>query len=511
MPVVVPAFIVLFGLLLRLVMLGVDVRFHPDEALFAAQARLISHGGDWNLRTTDLDKPPLTFYITALSFRLFGSTETASRLPNVVFSSLSIAGIYVLADALYRDQRLAQLAALLLAICPYDLAFAATVFTDVQATFWTVVAVWFAARDQWRCAGCATALLFAAKSNTLLFLPLIIMLGITRNARREWTWQGLFRRVWNWTWPFALGVSGVMLWDLGRAPRSFLGLSYQRNHPGRFIRADELTPRLEQWWHWLTFITGSEVVLFILFAGVILGLIARLRQRSRRAALDWQIVGFGIAFLAGHWLIAFNTYDRYLHTLVPFVLLSGARAVIGICDTLPRWTAAKNRLTANSVAAIGSLILAGTMLPGTITTLRGAAHIGGDQGQHTGIDELATYLNTTLNDEIVYDHWLGWELAYYLGQTPRVYLVYQPLPADLANAMQRATTRRFFVAPSPAIAAPWLAALHHASITTSIVYNQHFVVYSLTPANIHSPMHQQLGREGHWPVYSEWDYQVHSH
>ena len=43
-------------LLLRIATLGVDVRFHPDEALFAAQARLISHEGDW-LRACKGGKP----------------------------------------------------------------------------------------------------------------------------------------------------------------------------------------------------------------------------------------------------------------------------------------------------------------------------------------------------------------------------------------------------------------------------------------------------------------------
>jgi len=52
-----PALVILTGLLLRIGMLGVDARFHPDEALFAAQARLIPQHGDLLLRETDLDKP----------------------------------------------------------------------------------------------------------------------------------------------------------------------------------------------------------------------------------------------------------------------------------------------------------------------------------------------------------------------------------------------------------------------------------------------------------------------
>ncbi len=180
---------------LRLVMLGVDVRFHPDEALFAAQARLISARGDVLLRETDLDKPPLTLFVTALSYRMLGPTEFATRLPNVLFSGLSVAVIYTLAMALYGDRVTAALAGLLMALSPYDLAFAATAFTDVQATFWVLVAAWCAVRDRWTAAGIAAALAFAAKSNALIMLPLIVALGIAHNARTEWRVRdGLERR-----------------------------------------------------------------------------------------------------------------------------------------------------------------------------------------------------------------------------------------------------------------------------------------------------------------------------
>jgi 4-amino-4-deoxy-L-arabinose transferase-like glycosyltransferase len=128
--VLVPALVILVGLLVRVGMLGVDARFHPDEALFAAQARLITGQGDLLLRETDLDKPPLTLYVTALSFRLLGPGELTARLPNVFASALSLAVLYALGRHLYRDRVAPALAVLLWALSPYDLAFAATAFTD---------------------------------------------------------------------------------------------------------------------------------------------------------------------------------------------------------------------------------------------------------------------------------------------------------------------------------------------------------------------------------------------
>ena len=459
---------------LRLAMLGLNVRFHPDEALFAAQARLISQGGDFFLRTTDLDKAPLTFYVTALSFRMLGPTEFAARLPNLLFSTLSLAVLYRLGSSLFRDRTAGTLATLLWALSPYDLAFAATAFTDIQATFWVLLASLFAVHGRWWFAGVAAALAFAAKSNALLFVPLILALGIAQNARIDWRIPDALRRLWQFTWPLMVVVGLVVLWDLGRAPRSYLSLSYARNNPGRLVRANEVWLRLENWAHWLGFVTGSPVLNVLLVAASPVQLArGALRQRSRAAVGDWLIAGFGLAFLAGYWLIAFNTYDRYMHTLVPFLLLLAARTLTGV------W----HFFGARHVVLVALIVITmGFLAPGVTRTLRGEMGIGGDQGHHTGIDTLADYLNTHLSGQTVYDHWLGWELAYYLGEAPDVTIVYSPLPEALASDTAQQPGNRYFAAPSPQQAAPWIAALRRASVQVTAIYldsDHGFVVYRL--------------------------------
>lgn len=487
-----PALVILIGLLLRIAMLGVDTRFHPDEALFAAQARLISHEGDWLLRDTDLDKPPLTLFTTALAFRALEPSEFAARLTNVLCSGINTGVLYALAYTLYRDRAVALCASLLLALSPYDLAFSATVFTDVQATLWTLMACWLAARDRWTWAGTAAALMFAAKSTTLLALPLILALGIAHNARRAWTWRAVLRRLAAFTWPLVAGVALLVLWDMSRDPRSFLDLGYQRNNPGRLVRSDELWPRLEQWRHWLSFITGSRVVnaglTALIPAWLFAGLLSHTPPRhnlqhmskAQTTIVDGLLAGYSLAFLGWYWLIAFNTYDRYLHPLIPLLILLAARALIGLwCFT--------GTQRATLVAGVGLLTV--LLLPGTITVLNGDAAIAGDQAQHTGIDTLANYLNTELASETIYDHWLGWELAYYLGPAPQVHLRHvvlpEALPADLATQIN---PPRYFVAPSPDHAAHWLAALHRAGINTACVYidpTHDFIVYRLDTTRHH--------------------------
>ncbi len=456
----------------RLVMLGQDVRFHPDEALFAAQARLVHQ--DPLLRDTDLDKPPLTLYMTAISFAMLGPTEFAARLPNVLASGLTVAVLYALVWALYRDRIAALLAALLIALSPYDLAFAATAFTDVQATLWVMLAVLLAARDRWLWAGAAAALAFAAKSNALIMLPLIIALGLARNARSGWRMRDVLSRLGQMAWPLVVGIVLLVLWDAARAPRSFFEAGYTRFNPGRLIRSDELGPRLDQWAHWLNFVTGSRALNAALLIVVPGWLVRGIRSRARTAAIDWLIGGFALAFGAWHWLIAFNTYDRYLHPLVPFLALLAARALIGLW----RGLGARPDLLVALLLIIGVAIF-----PATVETLRGQAALGGDQGQHTGIETLADYMNAHLRGEVIYDHWLGWELAYYLGESPHVRLLYSAQPEALAGDMAQQRHPRYFAAPSPQHAAPWLDALQRAGIDVSVVYEDtlhHFVIYRLT-------------------------------
>ncbi|MEO1442315.1 MAG: hypothetical protein AAFV33_18085, partial [Chloroflexota bacterium] len=57
----------------RAQMLSGEVRFHPDEAFFAAFARNAAVRGEW-LLPGDLDKTPLTIYAQAVAMLLTGIT-----------------------------------------------------------------------------------------------------------------------------------------------------------------------------------------------------------------------------------------------------------------------------------------------------------------------------------------------------------------------------------------------------------------------------------------------------
>ncbi|HML23073.1 MAG TPA: hypothetical protein PKD09_15575, partial [Aggregatilinea sp.] len=326
----------------------------------------------------------------------------------------------------------------------------------------------------WAWAGGAAALAIACKPTTALCLPLVIALGLAATARVDWYSRDIMRRGRGLALALGSGVALLALWDLARAPRSFYTLAVARNAPGRLIRSDEIWPRLDAWGHWLAASVGTASLAAGIGLVVLIWLVAGLRRgRSRATTADWSIAGFTLAFIGWYWLVAFNTYDRYLHSLVPFLLLLAARAAIGLWRTVG---------ARRVVAAAGAAALIVGLLPATMNTLRGETPLTDSRSTYTGIDRLADYLNTTLRGEIVYDHWLGWELAYYLGDDPGVRAVYMPLPDDLAGEMRQQTDVRYLAVPSAADAGPWLDALRRAEIDIRVVYSDPphgFVVYAL--------------------------------
>ena len=77
----------------------------PDAAVYAVIAKtmvqhndfvqLFYHGADW------LDKPHFPFWITALSFKLFGFSTWAYKLPGILFMMMGARYTWLLAKTLY--------------------------------------------------------------------------------------------------------------------------------------------------------------------------------------------------------------------------------------------------------------------------------------------------------------------------------------------------------------------------------------------------------------------------
>ncbi len=88
-----------------------------------------------------LDKPPLCFWLEALSFKIFGINNISYKLPSFLFTLLAVFSTYKLAKKLYSG-KIARLSALILYTCQGFFLFNHDVRTDTILTGSIIFAIW---------------------------------------------------------------------------------------------------------------------------------------------------------------------------------------------------------------------------------------------------------------------------------------------------------------------------------------------------------------------------------
>jgi 4-amino-4-deoxy-L-arabinose transferase-like glycosyltransferase len=469
----IPLLIALVGFALRAAPLAQN-RFHPDEALYATFARLIASGRDPLLATLVVDKPPLPFYLSALSMALIGPGELAARLPTLFASLISIVLLYQLGAALY-NRRAGRIAAFALACSPMAILFAITLFTDTLLAVFLLASLLMAVRRRPAWASLHFGLAFASKQTAVFFLPLIIALGLVQLLRHRDFDDSLsvisVRSVVKTLWPALLCIALVFLWDIARhTPISFWAQGYNDNNPGRLIRANEFWPRLVGWLDLVGYLTGSRLADLTLILG--LPVLLLFSRRSTQALYDFTLSGFSLAFLTFYWLFAFNVWDRYLLILTPLVALLFGRVLDRLACRLSL-AAYSSFCIHHSAFIIVSLFIVSLFIPSTIAARSGFA-IGGDHGAYDGIDQIARTLRSVPAGSVLYDFWLSWQWGYYLFDAP-IYVAWMPGPGTLADDLRAfgRTSPRYIVAPSWESFAEARAAIESAGFTVEAIQTAH--------------------------------------
>ena len=329
--------IVLIGTALRFHMLKADVRFQPDEALFSTFARNAAVHGDWMLGGA-LDKTPASLYASALSMHFVAVYENdlgvrdmtirqgefAARLPNALMGIVLIVLTVAYVSSGYHQRLGSVIVVLLVAFSPYALVFSGSAFTDMGMVTFGMLAILAALHKNGWMTGSALAMSFAFKQQGVIFVPLVVMLA--------WHNGALARR-----WLLHLGISlgaGLILlliWDAARPETSIFILAAENNRPGGlFASPDEWLPRLKIWLGYAGWLLGPPIVTFpmLLLIGVYV-----IRYGRR---FDRILGGYVLVYFAAHWLVAFNTYDRYLLPLVPLLAILAGRMVAVTSPLLAR-------------------------------------------------------------------------------------------------------------------------------------------------------------------------------
>src|SRR5262249_19083742 len=109
-------------LLLRLVSLGTLALSDPTESRYADIALDMSRSGNWIMPQILIHgslepywgKPPLHFWLTSFTFRLFGTSEVTARFPSFVAGLLMLLLTFLYTKQ-FRNARTAFLASIMLA------------------------------------------------------------------------------------------------------------------------------------------------------------------------------------------------------------------------------------------------------------------------------------------------------------------------------------------------------------------------------------------------------------
>jgi 4-amino-4-deoxy-L-arabinose transferase-like glycosyltransferase len=275
----------------------------PDEGRYAQIPKEMLDTGSWVVPTLQgepyLDKPPLMYWLTALSYRAFGVSEESARLVPAVCVHLTILAVYLLGRRSV-GERAAFWAAALLTVAPGFLGVARLLLLDGLLTFCVTTSVLcgFEAvrsgtlkRGWWVAAAVFSGLGFLTKgpiSEVLLFPPLVAAAWLTRStARVGWRDVALFAGIVvgvNLPWYVAMGVQRP----------EFLGYFFWEHNVLRFVKPfDHLQP---VWYY-------APVLLVGFLPGVILA-VPYLRSLLRGEPATRSAAG-GFWLLVGLWCVCF--------------------------------------------------------------------------------------------------------------------------------------------------------------------------------------------------------------
>ncbi len=313
------------------------------EPRYAEIARIMAETGDWITPWFDYGvpfwgKPPLSFWAEALSFRLFGVSEFAGRLPSWLATVGTVVLVYVLTQKLDTDlsdkrKHIRGLwAALIFSTMALTFLSAGTVMTDAYLTLGTTLAlVGFILRLQgysilwgWALfAGLAIGLLAKGPISLVLTgLPILAWLLAVRRWRETW------RRL-PWLTGTLTLTAVVLPWYVVAEMKTpgFLDYFLIGEHFKRFVISDwqgDLYGNAHDFTRgtiWLYLVLGSFPWGFLLLAGVV----KRFRQSIGRENSPSAGIGDGLFVIAATLAPAFfftlsgNILWTYILPGLPFL------------------------------------------------------------------------------------------------------------------------------------------------------------------------------------------------
>jgi 4-amino-4-deoxy-L-arabinose transferase-like glycosyltransferase len=297
----------------------------PDEGRYAQIPREMLESGDWVVPTLQsepyLDKPPLLYWLVALSYKAFGVTPAAARLVPAICVHLTILAVYLIGRRSL-GHRAAAWAALFLTVAPAYHEIARLLILDGLLTLCVTLSIlcgFEAVRTGrlklgwWVAAATASGLGFLTKgpvAEVLFFPPLFAFGWLSGSTARI--------RLWRYALFFAVVLGVSLPWYVAiylRQP-TFLRYFLWEHNVMRFVQP---FAHLEPVWYYVPIMLAGFMPGTLLFAGYFRKLLFKPNGNFSTAGGFW--------LLTGGWCVLFfslsgSKLPTYVLPAFPFLCLA---------------------------------------------------------------------------------------------------------------------------------------------------------------------------------------------
>lgn len=344
--------ILFVSLTIRMNLLGVH-RMHMDECLYSSYAiRMVTHGDIGMNGGLQVDKPPVMFYILALSFLVNGITENAARMPGIFMSLFLVFFVHGIVLRIFKNSYTALLAAAFTGFSVYNAAFSATAFQDMPMTMFFVVSLCMAYDRRPAASSVFYWLSVMSKPMTLFLFPLY--------ASFIFIYAGGIKGIKNDFWQYLKGALyvtvPVILWSAFLAnPRFGIFLFFVTQQPEAMGISASFIQRMLTWFSMSGFILNSYYFLvmapLLAVAAAVIYTVKKDTENLKAGLFVFFAVIYCFAIFS---LLKFRQYDRYLLIIQPFLSMMLAWGFVSLIDTV------KNR---NLRPALAAVLITAFLLP----------------------------------------------------------------------------------------------------------------------------------------------------
>ncbi|HWX33490.1 MAG TPA: phospholipid carrier-dependent glycosyltransferase [Steroidobacteraceae bacterium] len=244
--------------------------FNPDEGRYAEIPREMLEGGDWVVPHLDglayIEKPPLQYWGTALSYRLLGTSAFAARLYSALAALSTMVLVWWTARRLWNLEAAWRAAAVLSGMFMF-VVLGQLLTLDMSLTFYMTLSLVAFLRAQqaaqragkpeartWMIvAWVATGLGVLTKGLVAAAIPAAVLMLYSLYARDFAPWRRLYI---TWGLPLFLAITVPWHWLAARRLPDFLEFFFVHEHVARYLTP--IADRQEPWWFFVVvFLAGS--------------------------------------------------------------------------------------------------------------------------------------------------------------------------------------------------------------------------------------------------------------